>query len=300
MTVAFVLSGGAALGSVQVGMLAALEEAGIEPDLVVGTSVGALNGSWVASRRPAAGLADIWHSLERGDLFPLDPLVGLRGFRGRSAHFIPDRGIRQVLEHHVGFGRLEDAALPFVVVACDARSGEEVVLRTGPAIEAILASSALPGIFPPVDLDGRLLIDGGIVNNTPISRAIEAGATEVWVLSTGYSCGLRSAPVGAINMALHAVGLLVQQRLVQEISVRRYPVPVHLIPPPCPVDVTATDFSQSASLMERAERGTRQWLGNGRPNAMPLHHDHNHNHNDDDDYDHRHDPGVGSAGRYDV
>ncbi|MEM7322689.1 MAG: patatin-like phospholipase family protein [Actinomycetota bacterium] len=271
MTVAFVLSGGASLGAIQVGMLAALEDAGIAPDLVVGTSVGALNGSWVASGRPVRGLADVWCSLERSDLFPLDPLVGLRGFTGRSTHFISDRGVRSVLRQHLGFERLEDAPLPFRVVACDARSGDEVVLQRGSAVEAILASSALPGIYPPVSIDGRLLIDGGIVNNTPISLAVQAGATDVWVLSTGYACGLPSAPTGAINMALHAVGLLVQQRLANEVSNRRYPVPVHLVPPPCPVDATATDFSRTGELIERAHRGTAQWLANGRPNAMPLH-----------------------------
>ncbi len=275
MTRAFVLSGGASLGSIQVGMLQALAEAGIEPDLIVGTSVGAVNGGWLASGRPVEDLAEVWRTLRRVDLFPLRPLVGLRGFTGRQSHLVPNAGLRRLLERHLRFEHLEEAQLPLTVIATDARSGEEVALDRGPAVPAILASAALPGIFPHVELDGRVLIDGGVANNTPITRAVDAGATEVWVLSTGYSCGLSAAPRGAIAMAMHSVALLVQQRLVHETSTRDYPVPVHLIPSPCPISVTSVDFSQTEQLMDRAHRGTRQWLANDCPRAMPLiPHDH--------------------------
>lgn len=270
MTVAFVLSGGASLGSIQVGMLQALSEAGIAPDLVVGTSVGAVNGAWVAGGGSADELADIWLRLRRRDLFPLRPLAGLRAFFGRTRHFIPADGLRRVLEHNVPFPRLEDAALPFMVMATNARTGAEVALREGPAIEAILASAALPGIYPPVRIGGVELFDGGIVNNTPITAAIDAGATEVWVLSTGYSCGLAAMPTHPLALALHSIGLLVQQRLALETATREYPAPVRLVPPPCPVAVSPLDFSATAELIDRAKRGTDQWLRNGMPFALPL------------------------------
>ena len=270
MTTAFVLSGGASLGSIQVGMAQALFESGVEPDMVVGSSVGAINGSWLASAKPVDELARVWRSLRRSDLFPLSPLVGLRGFVGHRSHFVPNRGLRRMLERHVEFSMLEDAPVPFTVIATDARSGEEVPLAQGPTIPAVLASAALPGVFPPVTINGRGLIDGGVVNNTPITHAIESGATEVWVLSTGYSCGLANPPQAAIAMAMHSIALLVQQRLVIETSRRDYPVPVHLIPPPCPISVTPIDFSQTDQLSDRAYVGTKQWLGNGRPHAMPL------------------------------
>jgi len=267
---AFVLSGGASLGSVQVGMALALEEAGIEPDIIVGASVGAINGAWLASGRPVEGLAAIWRELRRSDLFPLRPLVGLRGFAGRRSHFVPNTGLRRLLERNLDFAYLEDAATPLTVIASDARSGEEVALDRGPLIPALLASAAIPAVFPPVPIGDRLLIDGGIVNNTPITRAIEAGATEVWVLSPGYSCALTRPPSAAIAMGLHSVALLVQQRLVLEITNRRYSVPVHLIPPPCPITALPTDFSQSDDLIKRGYAGTRTWLSAGRPDAMPL------------------------------
>jgi NTE family protein len=270
MTTAFVFSGGASLGSVQVGMVMALEDAGIEADLITGASVGAVNGAWLASRRSAYDLADVWRGMGRSDLFPLRPLAGLRGFLGHRSHFVSNNGLRRLLERHVGFSLLEESEVPFTVIATDARSGEEVPLTSGPAVRAILASTALPAVFPPIEIDGRVLIDGGVVNNTPITHAIQSGATEVWVLSTGYSCGLAQAPSGAVAMAMHSVALLVQQRLALETARRHYGVPVHLIPPPCPISVTPIDFSQTEQLIERAHAGTSQWLKNGCPNAMPL------------------------------
>jgi NTE family protein len=189
---------------------------------------------------------------------------------GRRSHFVPNSGLGRLLERHLGFAHLEDAPVPFTVIATDARSGDEVPLSNGPAVPAILASAALPGVFPPVEIGGRLLIDGGVVNNTPITHAIEAGATEVWVLSTGYSCGLTQPPTSAMAMAMHSIALLVQQRLVLETATRDYPVPVHLIPPPCPISVTPIDFSQTGELIDRAHAGTRQWVANGCLHAMPL------------------------------
>jgi NTE family protein len=270
VTTAFVLSGGASLGASQVGMLQVLDEQGIIPELVVGSSVGAINGAWLAGGGGAEGLAELWRSLGRQDLFPTRALLGLRAFLGRATHYVPDAGLRRVLRKNVTFARLEDAPIPFAVVATEVPSGAEVVLTEGPAIEAILASSALPAVFPPVQIGDRVLIDGGIVNNTPITTAIELGATEVWVLSTGHACALSAPPTTAFAMAIHAVGLMVQRRLVLEVASRDYAVPVHLIPPPCPIDVSPVDFSMTEELIERAATGTRQWLANGRPDAMPL------------------------------
>ncbi len=270
MTTAFVLSGGASLGSIQVGMAQALYDEGIRPDLIIGTSVGAVNGAWLAGERPIEGLVDLWHSLRTRQIFPLRPLIGLRGFAGRGPNLVPNSGLRHLLERHLVFAALEDATIPFSVIVADVATGEEVRLDQGPAIDAILASAAIPGVFPPISVGGKWFIDGGIVDNTPISQAIAAGATDVWVLSTGYSCALPTLPTSAVAMALHGLAMLVQQRLVAETSRRTYPVPVHLIPPPCPITVTPMDFSQSVQLIDRARRGTAQWIGNGEPFALPL------------------------------
>ena len=144
MTTAFVLSGGASLGAVQVGMLRGLAEAGISPDLIVGTSVGALNGGWIASRPAGAGLdalADLWRSLSRNDVFPTRPILGLLGFLGQRPNLLPNSGLRRLLTEHLEFARLQDAPIPLHVVATDVLSGHDILLSSGNAVEAILASA---------------------------------------------------------------------------------------------------------------------------------------------------------------
>jgi len=260
MTTAFVLSGGANLGAAQVGMLTALQEAGIRPDLVVGTSVGALNGAWVAANAPLDELGDLWRSLRRGDVFPAHPLRGLLGFAGRSDHLVSDRGLRRLLRDHLRFDCLQDAPVPFHVLATDVLTGLGVLLSDGPAVEAILASAAIPGVLPPVPIDGRWYMDGGVVNNTPISHAIDLGADTIWVLATGYSCALQQPPRAALGVALHAVTLMIHQRL--SLDVERYAdvVDLRVVPPLCPIAVAPTDFSQADDLIRRAYRHTADWL----------------------------------------
>lgn len=263
MTTAFVLSGRASLGSIQVGMLLALAEAGIAPEMIVGTSVGAVNGGWIASRPDLAGvtgLADLWRSLSRSDVFPTRPLAGLVGFLGRRPNLVPDSGLRRLLEDNLGFSRLEDAPIPLHVVATDVLSGEDVLLSSGDAADAIAASAAIPAVFPPVTIDSRDLIDGGVVNNTPLSHAVARGGDVIWVLPTGYSCALPESPKGALAMALHALTLAVNQRLAIDVARFESRVDLRVIPPLCPIRVSPADFSQSAQLIERSHDATRQWL----------------------------------------
>jgi len=265
MVTAFVLSGGASLGASQAGMLRALSEAGIRPDLVVGTSVGAVNGAWVAGGAAPADLCEIWRSLRRNTVFPTRPVDGLLGFLGHREHLVPDSGIRGLLRNHVRFGRLEDAQIPFYVVATDILSGSDTLLSSGDAVDAILASTAIPGVLPPVRVAGRDLMDGGVVNNTPISHAIRLGADRIWVLATGYSCALAERPRGALGLALHAVTLGINQRLVADIERYSRQADLRIAPPLCPIRVAAADFSRAAELIDRAYILTRDWLATGAP-----------------------------------
>ncbi len=270
MTTAFVLSGGASLGSIQVGMLLSLAEGGITPDFIVGTSVGAVNGGWVASRPDAAGLnalADLWRSLSRADVFPTRPIVGLMGFLGLRSYLVPDKGLRRLLTDHLEFSRLEDAPIPLHVVATDVLSGHDVLLSSGDAGDTIAASSAIPVVFPPVNINGRDLMDGGVVNNTPLSHAVALGADQIWVLPTGYSCALPESPKGALAMALHALNLTVNQRLALDVARFEEVVDLRVVPPLCPLGVSPIDFTHSASLIERAHDSTRDWLAAGHPGS---------------------------------
>jgi NTE family protein len=264
MTVAFVLTGGGSLGAVHVGMLEALYERGILPDLIVGTSVGAINGGYIASRprRPATAqsLGDIWRGLRRPDIFPLDLAVGLFGFIGRRTHLIPDRALRKLMRDHLQFSDLGDARIPFHVIATDARTGEEVRLSSGPALDAVLASAALPGIFPPVQWQDRLLVDGGVANYAPISQAVAPGAERVYVLTSGTACARTEPPRGAIPLLLHSTSFLVAHRMALEVELHRDRADLIVLPPPCPLSVAPHDFGQANELISRSLQLTRTYL----------------------------------------
>ena len=257
-----------ASGRFRSGCCIGLADAGITPDVIVGTSVGALNGGWIASRPDGAGLdalADLWRSLSRNDVFPTRPILGLLGFLGQRPNLLPNSGVRRLLTDHLGFSRLEDAPILLHVVATDVLSGHDVLLSSGDAVEAILASAAIPAVFPPVKINGRYLIDGGVVNNTPLSHAIALGADRIWVLPTGYSCALSKPPTGALAMALHALNLAINQRLAVDIARFEDAVDLRVIPQPCPIGISPADFSHSAELIERSLAITREWLAKPRP-----------------------------------
>jgi NTE family protein len=274
---AFVLSGGASLGALQVGMVAALYEHGITADLLVGTSVGALNAAFLASRpqTPATvqELTRVWRSIHRQDAFPLSLRTVVGGLAGQRDHLVPARGLRQIVQRHVEFTDLSDAAVPLHLVAFDLSAGAETVLFEGPAIEAIVASCSIPGIFPPVAIGERLLVDGGVVNNTPIRHAVELGAERIYVLPTqGPSYTQISAPRTALDAAIYGLGLLISSRLESDIA--RYGDDVELIVLPAPNSrqVQPTDFDQSSRLTAEAHAAALEALVHGTtpPQARAL------------------------------
>ena len=265
---AFVLSGGVALGALQVGMLRALYERGIAPDLLVGTSAGALNAAFVASRpqTPATAneLARLWRGLHREDIFPVSMRALVGGLRGLRDHLVPDRELRRLVRRYVAFEDLAEADVPLHVVAFDVIEGCEVRLSAGPALDALAAAAALPGVFPPVPIGARRLIDGGVINNTPISHAIELGAERIYVLPTQQPGRSRSRmPRGALDLAIYGLGVLVDAKL--EADVARYSGQAELIvlPAPNPQQVQPTDFEHSARLIGLAQTACRELLARG-------------------------------------
>lgn len=261
---AFVLSGGASLGAIQVGMLRALYEREVAPDLIVGTSVGAINGAFIASRPPTAAtaqkLAHVWHEIGRGQVFPLNPLTGFLGFFGARDHFVSDESLRALIDDNTEFVELEQAPISFHVIATDLLSGREVRLSHGDALEAVMASAAIPGVFAPVEWDGRKLIDGGVSNNAPIAHAIELGAERVYVLPTGSACDLPDPPRGALAMLLHAMSVLVMHRLLVEVEALREHAELIVLPPPCPPATTPIDFSHTDELIRQGYAGSQAYL----------------------------------------
>lgn len=275
---AFVLTGGGSLGAVHVGMLEALSERGITPDLIIGTSVGGINGAYIASRpqtvETARALGEVWRGLERHQVFPIGFTGGFLGFVGRRTHFLSNRSLRRLLQTHASFADLADAPIPLHVIATDAATGQEVAISEGDTVDAVLASAALPGIFPPVKWKGRLLVDGGVSNYAPISHALDLGADTIYVLTSGTACDLPEPPQGALPLLLHSMSILITGRLVVEIEHLQEEANFVVLPPPCPVDVPPHDFSQAATLIERSYETTSAFLdahGGGGPAPMPQH-----------------------------
>ncbi|MDP3937442.1 MAG: patatin-like phospholipase family protein [Deltaproteobacteria bacterium] len=263
---AFVLAGGGSLGAVHVGMLKALVARGIAPDLVVGSSVGAINAAYFAgapNRDGVTGLDRIWRRLHRRDVFPVAPLGGLFGLFSKRDYLVDPTGLRKLLERHLPYGLLEEAQVPCHVIATEVLGGSEVRLSSGPVVDALLASAAIPAVFPPVRLDGRYLVDGGIASNTPVSAAVEAGARRVIVLPTGIACALERPPRGVIALALHALNLLIARQLVADVRRLADRAALKVVPPLCPLDVTVYDFSRTGVLIDQAEETTLQWIDKG-------------------------------------
>jgi NTE family protein len=269
VTTAFVLSGGGSLGAVQVGMLQALTAEGVEPDLLIGTSAGALNAGYLGGRGTGAAaldrLARIWSGLRRRDVFPLQPARLGAAALGRARSLCPNGALRRLIGEHVAFDRIEQATIPLHVVTTDVRSGEEVVLSSGDPIEAILASAAIPAVFPSVRIGDRDLVDGGIADNAAVSQAVALGADVVYVLPTGYACALVDAPSSPLSSALQALTLLIEQRLILEVAHFADRADIRVVPPLCPLSVSSTDFRHGAELVERARTATERWLDEGGP-----------------------------------
>ncbi|GAA4488178.1 patatin-like phospholipase family protein [Rhodococcus olei] len=264
MATAFVLSGGASLGAVQVGMLGAIAERGIAPDLLVGTSAGALNAGYLAGHGAQpdaiAGLGALWRSLRTWQLFRPDPRRAVNTLLGRGTAVFGAQGLHELLDRHLTFSRLEDAGIALQVIATDLLTGEEVALDSGPAAAAILASSAIPGMLPPVTCGERTLVDGGLADNAAISRAVQAGAGTIYVLPCGYPCALTSPPRSALGTLTQAMALLVHQRLLHDITLYASEADLIVLPPPCPLSVNPMDFGHADELIRRAHTEAAKFL----------------------------------------
>ena len=280
---AFVFAGGGSFGAVQVGMLHALVEHGLTADLVVGSSVGAINGAYFAGDPTMSGvqnLEKLWLGIRRRDIFPVNWRTAAT-FLWRRDFLMSSAGLRSLIDTHLPYRRLEDAKLPLHVVATNLLSGAAVVLSRGSAADAIIASSAIPAAFAPVSIGGRYLVDGAITSNTPVKVAIALGAQRLVVLPTGFACALQDPPNGAIANALHALMLLIARQLVAELELVDKAIDFAIVPTLCPRTGSAYDFSRSADLIASAAKSTRQWIAGGGlsrreiPDALRAH-DHTH------------------------
>jgi NTE family protein len=274
--IAFVLGGGGVLGAHEVGMLQALGEAGIRPDLIVGTSIGALNGVMVAADPAEAvtRLGELWRNEGVGDAFS-GSLFGRVATLARSGtHLHSSEPLRRVLEELLPVRRIEDLAVPFQCVAASVERAAAHWFSDGPIVPAVLASAAVPGLLPPVSIGGEHFFDGGLVHSIPVGRAVALGAREVYVLHVGRIETPLAVPKRPWEVALVAFEIARRYRFAEEMASLPSGVTVHVLPAgidgaPSGSELSQLryrDFSRVDEHIERAHQASAAYLaGTGEP-----------------------------------
>lgn len=270
---AFVLGGGGVLGAHEVGMLAALAEAGIRPDLVLGTSIGALNGVFVAADPDGAAqrLGAVWRSDVVRDAFR-GSLVGRLGTLARSGtHLHSNQPLRRLLYEHLPVARFEDLPIAFQCVAASVEKAGARWFHSGPIVPAVLASAAVPGLLPPVRIGNEHFFDGGLVHSIPVGRAVGLGANEIYVLHVGRIEQPLRAPRRPWEVGLVAFEIARRHRFVEEMASLPDHVTVHVLPAGANgrgADLNQLryrDFSRIDMYIERAHTATAAYLAGSSP-----------------------------------
>jgi NTE family protein len=255
---ALVLGGGGSRGAVGVGLYKALAELGIQIDFVVSTSIGAVTGAFIAAGMSAAELECHWKSLRTSDVIG-SRWQFLRLITGASSAF-SNRSLRNLLRRILSLRSFGELRIPLAIVTTDLETGETVVLTEGDLIEAILASTALPGLFPPIASRGRRLVDGGLSNNVPIDLAIERGAEQV----IGMLCGCtRGLPVRANFVAVlgQSFSLALNARYRCDAQMYKPQAQLHILEPCFDPSLDLLDFDHAAALIQPAYAYAVEHLG---------------------------------------
>lgn len=261
-TTAFVFSGGGVFGAMQVGQLAALVERGIRPDLIVGTSIGAINGAAFASDPTPAGLErlrETWLGMRGPDVFPGSAMARAARAIRRGDHVLDNRGLRRVIDR-IQARTFEQLQIPFHAVTTRLTTGEERVFAAGPLAPALLASAALPGVFAPVAIDGERYTDGGVVNNTPISAAIAAGATKLYVITCGRTNLATRDARRPLDVMVQAFAHSRARRFEHDLERYAGSAKIEVLPVSDPPMLRYDDLTHTQELMERAEQEARSYL----------------------------------------
>lgn len=259
---AFVLSGGGNLGALQVGMLRALFERRIAPDVVLGCSVGALNGAAIASDPSLVmigRLQEMWRGLAAENVMPagLFPAVQLAR-KGVAIH--DNVNLRRVIESVLLDRRFEELVVPFQCVATELAEGTETWFDHGPLIDPIIASSAIPAVYPPVEIDGLKYLDGAVVNDVPVSRAVALGCDRIFVLHVGSWDRPRPEPKRPIDMATYAYWLARRSRFQRDLASIPANIEVLVLPPGSTPVIKYNDFGHSDEMITTAYQSTSAFL----------------------------------------
>jgi NTE family protein len=266
--VAFVLGGGGHNGAYEVGMLRALLEHDIAPDVVVGTSVGAMNGAAIASSPTLATverLRRVWLTLNEDQIFGGSILAGAANLVRTRTSLHSNRALRSSIEQLLPVSTFEELAVPFHCVAASIERAAEHWFHEGPLVDAILASAAVPGVLPPVEIAGEHFVDGGIVNSIPISRAVELGTKEIYVLQVGRVEAPLAPPKTPVQVALVAFEIARRHRFARDLATLPKGIVAHVLPSgepkrPSLRQLNYRDFRAVPGRIDRAHRAAAQYL----------------------------------------
>jgi NTE family protein len=258
---AYILPGGGALAAYQVGVLDALTASGLQPDRLIGVSAGAMNAAlfaWSSDMDGVRRLERLWANVKRRDLLRVHPGRLALALAGKRRSFLDNRHGIAFLRKHLGARLIEHAPIPLTIIATDLATGRPFILESGDVVSAIVASSAFPGVFPPVEFDGHTLIDGGVVADVPLDVAAELGIASVIVITV--------PPLAATSVPHHPLGVLLRSstwgvEAHGRTVVARPPDGLQVIEIPTqPSSVTTFDVGSAAATIEDARVFTEAWL----------------------------------------
>lgn len=267
---AFVLGGGGRWGAVEVGMLRALDEQGVRPDLILGASIGAFNGSVIADEPGPGGverLEELWTELSESDLFGGGMFDRVRSVATLQPAIHSSDDLREVLVHvHGNDKRIEDLQVPFQCVAASIERAAEHWFTSGPLVDALLATSAVPVLFPPVAIGEEHYYDGGLVNSVPLGRAVKLGATSVYVLQVGRIESPLRVPEKLYEAGLISFEIARRHTFAAALAEIPGDVEVHVLPSGNPVafddrrQLRWRDTGDTGELVEGAYVATTSYL----------------------------------------
>lgn len=278
--IAIVLSGGGNRGPLQVGALQALFDADIWPDLLVGTSAGALNAMFMAAcGEPSCPqqMGEIWRRASRRTIYPGSWLTLARRLLDKENSLYSSSGVRRLLEENLPaeaktFG---DLKIPCYVTSVDLSTSTLYLFGEDPAaplVEAVMASSAVPGIHPPVDYHGLQLVDGGVLDNVPASIAMDKGATTIYAVNVGYGGGRLSSARGVLEIFTRTLNTFMAQSLIDDLerADEDTEVDLHHIHIVDFAEIAFNDFDHVDEMIEAGRKATEAYLAAPRPRGVGV------------------------------
>ena len=258
-----VLSGGGSMGALQTGILRVLVRHGFRPSRIVGTSVGALNGAFLAFHPGKTGvemLADVWRSLENERYIKVNPVRFALRLVARRRYLFKNDFLRELIADHTVIDDFSATEIPLYITATDLETGRKHVFHEGPVSQAVLASTAIPGVFSPVEIDGRSYVDGGVIANLDLDTAIELGAKDILAIDLSRCFG-RPDPASVMDVITRTVDIVLRQRVEHDIERLGGDNRITLIQPRIDRGPAVGDLSQVSQLLEQGEAFAERIVG---------------------------------------